>query len=97
MTSLDVEREIKAIHEELSFIGRYQSSISPKLSKWQELEKRKQFLREELKKFPRKAYNPKKMEKPNRGSMHGVNNVSNIVYQHYYKEPPTQTKLKPAR
>jgi len=41
--------EAKAIREELSYIGRYQDGISPKLSKWQELENKKIELRKRLK------------------------------------------------
>ena len=39
----------KAIRERLSEIGRYQDGISPKLSKWQELEDEKLRLRKLLK------------------------------------------------
>lgn len=39
----------KEIREKLAFIGRYMDSISPKLSKYQELEKEKELLRKELK------------------------------------------------
>lgn len=92
---MDIERETKRIHQELAYIGRYQSSISPNLSKWQELEKRKQELRQELKKYPRKADNPKPIQKKAGKSKWGVNTVGNIIYQHYYKKPPTQERLGP--
>jgi hypothetical protein len=44
--------EAKAIREELSYIGRYLTGISPKLAKYKELEERRDFLRKELKKHP---------------------------------------------
>ena len=58
--------EAKAIREELSYIGRYQDGISPKLEKWQELENRKQELRKKLKtlKDNTSGVNHGKMKKP---------------------------------
>lgn len=44
----------KAIREELALIGRYQTGISPKLTKWKELEARKKLLRKRLKQIPDK-------------------------------------------
>lgn len=43
------EREAKAIREELAYIGRYCDGISPKLARYQELQKKKEVLRERLK------------------------------------------------
>ena len=44
----------KAIGEELSFIGRYMTGISPKLQKWKDLDERKAKLRNRLKQLPDK-------------------------------------------
>lgn len=55
----------KGIREKLAEIGRYQSGINPKLSKWQELEDEKIRLRKELKATGDKTsgVNPEKMKK----------------------------------
>lgn len=46
---MEAFREAKEIREKLGFIGRYQDGISPKLSKYQELEAEKARLRKRLK------------------------------------------------
>ncbi len=46
---MNPNKEAKGIRETLSYIGRYQSSISPKLMKWKELEIEKNKLRKRLK------------------------------------------------
>ena len=50
----DVEKRVKLIKEELAFIGRYLCSISPKLSRYKELEQQKEVLRRELKEIHKK-------------------------------------------
>ena len=92
MEEKEIARKVKLIHEELAFIGRYMDSISPNLSKYAELARRKEILRQQLKMYPRKEHAPKKNAKERR-SMFGVNTVANRIYQHYYKEPPSQSKL----
>lgn len=42
------EKEIRLINKELEHIDRYQSNISTKISKYQELENRKAILKERL-------------------------------------------------
>ncbi len=81
------ERVVKRIHEELAFIGRQLSyAINPNTTTGKKLEIRKEELRKELKKYPKKADNPNKKVKPDKRSMHGVNTIGNIIYQHYYKK-----------
>lgn len=44
-----LRREVKFIRERLAYIGRYMQGISPKLQRYQELEKEKTELRRKLK------------------------------------------------
>lgn len=69
MNKFETEKRVKLIKEELAFIGRYLGSISPKLSRYAELQKRKEELREELKaihkQYPKAkeiGTNPQKMK-----------------------------------
>ena len=83
---ISMESRRKEIHQRLSFIGRFQESISPELQKWKDLEQEKIKLRQELKKYPRAGFAPKKNRKTDpRNLKKGVNQLSNGIYNHYFK------------
>lgn len=66
-----MENEAKALREELAYIGRYMDSISPKLSKYKELEAKKETLREKLKQLKLSApgTNPEPFQKSYKGGV----------------------------
>ena len=84
-----VDRVVRRLHEELAYIGRQMNAnLSPQTSLWRKLAVRKEVLRKELEKLPRLELPPEKMPKRKRhqNTLGGVNTVSNIIYQHYYKK-----------
>ena len=44
-----INKEIRLIQDELSYIGRYLQSISPKVERYKELQERQKVLRKKLK------------------------------------------------
>lgn len=77
---MNPEKEAAIIREELAYIGRYQSNISPKLSKYQELEVKKGQLRKRLKEIGVAPNGPdKKMKKVHK--MRGLDSKFNSYFK----------------
>ena len=86
---LDVERRRKEIHQKLAYIGRMTDgrALGVESSLYKKMIQEREDLRQELKKYPRLGDNPKKIVKKTlEDKRWGVNTVSNIIYNHYYKK-----------